>query len=245
MNNIGLISITHDPQGNNIELVKKYAALLKNIYNEMLIAVSDKTDKGLIDELSRNDFRIKIIPKKGVAQARREVLKLGLSSLNQYFHYCDFDRLLTWVDAYEDELRKTVNEIVKYDYLILGRTERAFSTHPIEWRETEKISNKIFSLELGQEVDVTAGSCGISRNCAQLIEMNSKDKMTDAEWPMIAHRIGKMKIGYKPVEGLKYRDDINGTIARISDSEKWFVRAKLCYMISESAINAGKNIEYK
>lgn len=78
MNNIGLISITHDPQGNNIELVKKYAALLKNIYNEMLIAVSDKTDKGLIDELSRNDFRIKIIPKKGVAQARREVLKLGL-----------------------------------------------------------------------------------------------------------------------------------------------------------------------
>lgn len=49
----------------------------------------------------------------------------------------------------------------------------------------------------------------------------------------------------KQVEGLEYREDINGSIARMSDSEKWLVRAKLCYMISESAMNTGKNIEYK
>jgi hypothetical protein len=115
MNNMGLICVTHDPTGKNINLVKKFGPLLNKIY---------------------------------------------------------------------------------------------FNTHPIEWVETEKITNKIFSLELGQEADVTAGSSGFSRQSAQLISDNSKDKMTDAEWAMIVYRIGKMKVGYKAVEGLEYREDV-------------------------------------
>lgn len=95
-------------------------------------------------------------------------------------------------------------------------------------------------MELGNEVDVTAGSCGLSRKSAQLILDNSKDKMTDAEWPMIVHRIGKMKVEYVPVEGLEYREEINGSLSQINDSEKWLRRVRLCYIISESAINTGK-----
>jgi hypothetical protein len=59
---------------------------------------------------------------------------------------------------YEWELKNVVQDIPNYHYLILGRTERALKTHPVEWIETEKITNKIFSLEIGQDVDVTAGS---------------------------------------------------------------------------------------
>jgi hypothetical protein len=95
-------------------------------------------------------------------------------------------------------------------------------------------------LELGQEADVTAGSSGFSRQSAQLISDNSKDKMTDAEWPMIVYRIGKMKVGYKAVEGLEYREYVNGYTRQVDDSEKWFGRVRLCYIISESAINTGK-----
>lgn len=237
---MGLICVTHDPTGKNINLVKKFGPLLNKIYKDMFITVSEETDKDFISQLENNKFNTKIIPKKGAAHARREVLKFGLTGSNQYFHYCDFDRLLTWADRYGNELKNIVNEIPNHDYLILGRTERAFNTHPIEWVETEKITNKIFSLELGQEADVTAGSSGFSRQSAQLISDNSKDKMTDAEWPMIVYRIGKMKVGYKAVEGLEYREYVNGYTRQVDDSEKWFGRVRLCYIISESAINTGK-----
>lgn len=240
MNNIGLICVTHDPTGKNVNLVKKLGSSLNEVYQDMYITVSDETNKELIDKLGESGFKIKVIPKKGAAHARREVLKFGITGSNQNFHYCDFDRLLTWADRYGNELKSIVAEIPNNDYLILGRTERALNTHPIEWVETEKITNKIFSFELGQEADVTAGSCGFSRQSAQLILDNSKDKMTDAEWAMIVHRIGRMRVSYKAVEGLEYREEVNGYTRQINDSEKWFGRVKLCYIISESAINTGK-----
>jgi len=240
MKSIGLISTIHDPGGKNINLVNKLSPILSEVYRDIFITISEETDKSLISELEKSNFNIKVIPKNGAAHARREVLKFGLKGSNQYFHYCDFDRLLTWADKYANELKDTVYEISNHDYLILGRTERAFNTHPVEWIETEKITNKIFSLELGQEADVTAGSCGFSRNSAQLISENSKDKMTDAEWPMIIYRIGNLKVGYRAVEGLEYMDDINGCTRQINESEKWFGRVRLCYIISESAINTGK-----
>jgi hypothetical protein len=163
MNKIGLICVTHDPAGKNTNLVKKLDSSLNEVYQDMYITVSEETNKELKDKLVESGFKIKVIPKKGAAHARREVLKFGLKGSNQYFHYCDFDRLLTWADRYGNELKSIVAEIPDNDYLILGRTKRAFNTHPIEWVETEKITNKIFSLELGQEADVTAGSCGFSR----------------------------------------------------------------------------------
>ncbi|MFD2042953.1 hypothetical protein ACFSTA_01375 [Ornithinibacillus salinisoli] len=91
-------------------------------------------------------------------------------------------------------MKKIVTEISKYDYLILGRTQRAFQTHPVEWVETEKITNKICSLELNREVDITAGSCSFSRVAAEYISSYSQEKMTDAEWGMIIYRIAGLKV---------------------------------------------------
>lgn len=238
--NVGLICVTHDPSGKNIDLVKKHSYILRQIYSDLFITVSEETGKNQIEELKKNKFNLRVIPKKGAAHARREVLRFGLNGSNEHFHYCDFDRLLTWADRYSNELKEIPSEICKYDFVILGRTERAFNTHPIEWVETEKITNRIFSLELGQEVDITAGSCGFSRESALLIAEYSKDRVTDAEWPMIVHRIGHMKVGYRAVEGLEYQEDINGYTRQIDASEKWFGRVRLCYFISESAMKTGK-----
>lgn len=240
MNNVALLCATHDPIGKNINLIRELAPILNNTYSKLFITVSEETNKELVNILEENSFNIRVIPKKGAAQARREVLKFGLEHEEQYFHYCDFDRLLTWSNRYAYELREIVSEIPEHDYLILGRTERAFNTHPVQWIETEKITNKIFSLELGEEADVTAGSCGFSRKSGELISLYSKDRMTDAEWPMIAKRIGKMKVSYKAVEGLEYREDVNGYSRQVNTTEEWLGRVRLCYIISESAINTGK-----
>lgn len=62
MNNIGLISVTHDPSGNNINLVKKLGASLNEIYKDMFITVSEDTNKDLVNEIKKNGFNIKVIP---------------------------------------------------------------------------------------------------------------------------------------------------------------------------------------
>lgn len=240
MSNVALLSACHDPIGKNIALYRSVKKSLNGIYSGIFMTVSDETNIDLVNELRDGGVKIRVIPKKGAANARREVLKSGLDEDFKHYHYCDFDRLLSWIDKYPDELIRTVNIISKYQFLILGRTERAFYTHPAEWIETEKITNKIFSLEFGQEVDITAGSSGFSRESALLINKYSSAKMTDAEWPMIIHRIAKLQVEYQPTEGLEYDKGINGSNVSLKESEEWFSRLKLCYIISESAIKTGR-----
>lgn len=240
MPNIALLTVAHDPKGRYISLFYELQKEIENLYSELFITVSDESSIELIKELEKSIFNVKVIPKKGAAYARREVLKFGLNGRSDFYHYCDFDRLLTWCKNHMNELKKIISEIPNYDYFILGRTERAMGTHPIEWIETENITNKICSLELGQNVDITAGSCSFSNRCAEYISQYSKERMTDAEWAMIAHRIAKLNVDYTSVEGLEYHEETNGISKKISDAEKWLSRLQLSLIISDTAIRVGK-----
>lgn len=240
MKQVALLAVTHDPTGNNLNLFKKLQKDLEEVYGELYITISHESSVELIKTIEQSSFNVKLIPKKGAAQARREVLEFGLSGRSQYFHYCDFDRLLTWSNSYLLELKNMVSVMPNYDYLILGRTERAMNTHPLEWIETEKITNKICSLELGKVVDITAGSCSFSRESANYINQYSVEKMTDAEWAMIVHRIAKLNVEYASVEGLEYHDDTNGVTRVMSETEKWLGRLKLSQIISETAHKTGR-----
>ncbi|WP_060666354.1 hypothetical protein [Bacillus sp. CHD6a] len=240
MPNITLLTVTHDPLGKNIKLFKELQKELEDIYSELYITISDESSNTLLEQIQKSKCNVKVIPKKGAAAARREVVRVGLSGHSDYFHYCDLDRLLTWGANHLDELKLLTSNFPSSDFLILGRTERAMETHPEEWIETEKITNKICSLELGMNVDITAGSCLFSRSCAEYINKHSKEKMTDAEWAMIVHRIAKLEIGYASVDGLEYHEEINGITRNLSESEKWIGRLKLSSIISETAITTGK-----
>ncbi|WP_404346812.1 hypothetical protein LG311_14100 [Sutcliffiella horikoshii] len=240
MPNIGLLTVTHDPSGKNIKLFKELQKDFETIYTELYITISDESSITLLDQIQKSKFKVQVIPKKGAAAARREVVSLGLSGQSDYYHYCDLDRLLTWGANHIEELKFLTSNLPICDYLILGRSERAMNTHPEEWVQTEKITNRICSLELGMEVDITAGSCLFSRESAEYINDYSKEKMTDAEWAMIVHRIAKLEIGYVPVEGLEYHEEVNGITRSLSESEKWMSRLKLSSIISETAITTGK-----
>jgi hypothetical protein len=237
---VALLAVTHDPTGKNIDLFNQLQNDIKGIYEELYITISDESSIELVNAIEKSPFKVKKIPKKGAAHARREVVKFGLTGKCQYYHYCDFDRLLTWSKNYLYELKNVVSQVPNHDYLILGRTERAMNTHPLEWIETERITNKICSLELGREVDITAGSCSFSRESANYINNHSVEKMTDAEWAMIVHRIAKFKVDYSSVEGLEYHDDINGITRVMTESEKWLGRLKLSLIISETAYKTGR-----
>lgn len=240
MNETALITIVHDPEGINIPFYKTVKDRLNHMYSELYITLSEESSPELRFELENSRFRIKTIPKKGVTHARHEVLNFGMSGNSQYYHYCDFDRLLTWAIRYPDELQNIVEDIPNYHYIVFGRTERAFYTHPLEWTETEKISNKVFSLEFGQDMDITAGSCGFSKQAGEYLIKHSRDKMTDAEWPMIIHKIGRLRVNYKAVEGLEYQEEISGHNETANEADKWFGRLNLCYIICESAIKSNR-----
>ncbi len=68
---VALISVTHDPLGKNLELIKKYAKDIRNLYSEAFITISNETDSEVIKELENNLFNVKIIQKLGAANARR------------------------------------------------------------------------------------------------------------------------------------------------------------------------------
>lgn len=240
MVHVALVTVIHDPQGRHVELFKELQGELETIYSEVFITVSDKTSVELIEELEKSKFNVKRIPKLGAAHARREAIKFGLTGSSLFYHYCDFDRVLTWGKNYLGELKEIVSDIPNHDFMILGRTERAFNTHPFAWRETEKIANKIFSFEFGAEVDITSGSCSLSRVSAEYIDKYSKEKMTDAEWAMIVHRMANLQVDYRTVEGLEYHEQINSINQKINDSEEWLGRLRLSLIISETALKTGK-----
>ncbi|GAA0339900.1 hypothetical protein GCM10008967_32850 [Bacillus carboniphilus] len=240
MSKVALITVTHDPLGKSLHLFKKVKQELEEVYSELFITISEESSLELIKEMKKSRFKVKVIPKKGAAHARREVLQFGLSGESQFFHYMDFDRLLTWSNNHLGELRDVVEEMPKHKYLIIGRTARAMKTHPTEWIETEKVTNKICSLELGKTVDITAGSCSFSRSNAELIHAYSKEKMTDAEWAMSAYRVGKCDISYMAVDGLEYHEEINGVTRDLTETEKWLGRLRLSLIISETAYSVGK-----
>ncbi|CAG9620657.1 hypothetical protein [Sutcliffiella rhizosphaerae] len=239
---IGLLVVTHDPTGRYINQFKVHKSFLSSLYDDIYLTVSDRSAETWKEELQEAKMVGKIIPKLGVAHARREVVKLGLAGECDFFHYVDLDRLLTWCTAFPEELEKTVTKIPDNPFTILGRTERAFMTHPEDWRETEKITNKICSLVLAKEVDITAGSCSFSRESATYIEKLSKNSMTDAEWPMIIHRIARKKVAYLECEGLEYHSEVNNMTISRPEVENWLGILKLAYIISESAVKTGKEL---
>ena len=49
-------------------------------------------------------------------------------------------------------------------YVCLGRTRRAFATHPYVQRTTERATNRAASLALGRRLDATAGACWLTRD---------------------------------------------------------------------------------
>ncbi len=235
-----LVCVVHDKEGRYVEFVRQAAPTLRAVYPHRYIAISDQTSDLLESELRSSGFEVRRVPKAGASNARRDALRFVHDLPFEYFHYCDLDRILTWALTEADELASVIMAVKNYDYVIFGRTTWAFHTHPESWVRTEEITNHIFSLELGQEVDVTAGSCGFSKAAVDSILAHTTDKPTDSEWPMIIHRIKKGRIGFRAVNGLSYVEEINGPGTEQNDAATWAARVRLCHLISRAAITTGK-----
>jgi hypothetical protein len=168
-------------------------------------------------------------------------------------HLCDFDRLLHWWHHWRDELAATLARLPAADLTILGRTERAWSTHPANQLETEGLANRLVSHFYGADVDIASGSRGLSRQAVEFLGTHSRvhDVGTDGEWPLLLRRAARFRCAQLLVEGLEfetadaYPDEVaaaggpdawNAGLDR--DAGRWAFRTRLAGDIIAGALSA-------
>jgi hypothetical protein len=159
------------------------------------------------------------------------------------------------VAHYPDELSTIIARIPAYDLLVLGRTERAWTTHPPYQTQTEPLFNHIFALVTGLAWDVGAGSRGISRRAVRLLLERSREMTVgiDAEWPLLLLQQHDFRVDFQACEGLefetadRFRPEIEiagGYQAweeKISaEPERWVFRLQVALMIAEATVRYGQ-----
>ena len=205
-----LVATVNDPHNRLAELTRQWLPSLLNLYCGAALLCSQATSPEtvtLLQDLGATAACDEDEPDGHayIGRKRRQALRLGLAAEAEHLHLFDFDRALHWAATYAHELCQTVAAIPVYDLLVLGRTPRAFETHPPYQTHTERLANYAFGLAFGQEMDITAGSRALSRHAASFLLDHSQEQGVgvDAEWPLLLRRVPDMKVGYRLCEGLE------------------------------------------
>lgn len=211
---VALAATHHDPDGRLYDQAARILPQLCALYCHIAIVVTPTTQNSSRMLLHNAGVQVS----HGNADApsghlhlglwRRFAVELGVRGAREasHIHFCDFDRVLHWAEYYRDELRQTLDYLTRYDFTVLGRTPRAFASHPRTQRDTEGIVNHVFSLASGLPWDVTAASRGLSRRAAQAIVADCADNTigSDCSWPLFVRRLDTLTMGYLQTEGLEF-----------------------------------------
>jgi hypothetical protein len=257
---VALAVTVHQPDERLVEMMAAQLPHLVSRYAAFVAQCSAKTHPLVIRTLEKHGARVQVRrPNQegihNIGAIRKQTLRAGLGAGTPFLQLCDFDRAIHWVARYPLELDEIVGEIRDYDLLVLGRTERAWATHPPYQAETEPLFNRVFGLVTGRPWDVGAGSRGFSRRAAEMVLMESKEQSvgTDAEWPLISLARESYRTGYRACEGLEFEtaDRFGPEIeaaggyeaweAQLSaDPQQWLFRMELALMIAKAAIKFGQ-----
>jgi hypothetical protein len=237
----------HDPNDAMLSQMQRVMPLLRGLFGPMVVLASSTTGSRTAQMLS--EFGVTFVRQQtdaGIDQlglVRLDSVRLAVQHSNSSILRCDWDRLLHWAEMYPDELREVVAALPGFDVLMLGRTPRAFATHPRVQRDTEILANHTFGLAFGQPLDVTAGAIGLSRRAADaLLSLAVPEQTvgTDCAWPLYLAQFPDLVLGYTATEGLewetpdRYVDAINAAggldawiAAFDADPQLWEFRVQL------------------
>jgi hypothetical protein len=138
------------------------------------------------------------------------------------------DRAIHWAEFYPQELAQVTRAITEYDFTVIGRTPRAFNSHPHIQRDTEIIINRVFAQLSGHEWDITAATRGLSRQAAATIVAESTDDSlgVDGTWPLLLQQKGTFQLGYVATEGMEFEtaDRHQAEITAVGGLENWLAQ---------------------
>jgi len=163
-----------------------------------------------------------------LGQARRDAVALALRRDCPFILYCDCDRILHWAEQYPEELAQVAARVTEHDLTVLGRTQRAFDSHPRIQRDTEAIVNHVFATVSGHAWDVTAATRGLSRRAAEAILAGCPDEevSTDVTWTLFIQYTDGFTLGYIKTEGMEFEtaDRYEDQIAQAGGRAEWMAR---------------------
>ena len=198
------LTTTWHPRGETLRLRRLYPFLAR-LYDQIIVVMPPNTHAGMV--LSFRVYeKMSVYVADEWAMGRHMALQKAIDAETPYIHYADMDRLIRWGETLPRELMFTLDKIRDAECLVIGRTDKAYATHPKALVQTEALSNRIFSHIFNQELDLSAGAKGFRRDVAQFILKHAvpgNPLGTDAEWVVLARR-GGFTLTDCRVEGLDW-----------------------------------------
>jgi hypothetical protein len=229
-----LAATHHDPEGRLYDQAARVLPELTRHFGGIAVQATHASRQRSLDLLARAGafVRREAAPESSslivLGRARRAALELGMQLNAPVILFCDFDRALHWAERYPEELARVVAELGERDFTVLGRTERAFTSHPRIQRDTEAIVNTVYASVSGWGWDVTGAARGISRRAAEAILAGCDEQSigTDVAWPLFLQRRGGFTLGYRAAEGLEFEtaDRYGDQVAAAGGLEAWMAQ---------------------
>jgi hypothetical protein len=256
---VALVVTVHQPDERLVRMVEAHLPALVARYASVTAFCSCSTHPTILDLLRDRGATVHVDRQsfagiEHIGEVRRSTLRMGLQAGTSHLQVCDFDRALHWVAHHPRELEAIITTIPNYDLLVLGRTARAWATHPPYQAETEPLFNKVFALVTGLPWDVGAGSRGLSRRAAETLLDISREYTigVDAEWPLLLLGRNGFRVDHRACEGLEFEtaDRFGPEIEAAgsygawelevsADPARWAFRLKVALLIAEAAVRYG------
>ena len=203
----------HDPRGVFLPLIDHELAAVTtalSTYSLVVIAASPATDARLTNRLAQ--LGAQVVAGGQAGEGRRAALTAVGGDQSAYFS-CDFDRWLHWVRFWPQELAALPARAARLGskrtspwYVCLGRTARAFATHPAAQRLPETATNRALSAAAGRSLDAAAGAAWLTPEAVKIILAGSCEPTaaTDLEWPALILREEPSRLRGLRCEGLEW-----------------------------------------
>ena len=205
-----LATTVHDPESRLVELLRRHADAVRASSTVAVAAVTRQTAEATIEALLAAGITPVVENDRGVGQARRTAVRAVTEAGATSVLYCDLDRWLHWREFWPQELADLPARLEGSRpaplYACIGRTTRAFGTHPKVQVACEDATNRAVSAAFRRRCDVTAGAAWLSAEGARLVLAASVEasNATDGEWPAIIWRHDPRRVLQTWCEGLEF-----------------------------------------
>lgn len=204
-----LASTLHDPDGRFLPHIESVGCALDQ-YCSVVVAATDSTNDRTLDTLRSLGVTVERAPAGSIGNSRRVAVRGAKRLLASAIFLCDFDRWLHWATYHGEELAlipTVVSAMIPAPWFVcIGRTARAFATHPRAQQEPEAATNRALELAVGFPVDAVAGAAWLSAEGASIVLERSIEETaaTDLEWPALIHGQDPTRLAYHETEGLEF-----------------------------------------
>jgi hypothetical protein len=141
-------STIHDPENRLGYLIEEIGEKLRDSFSSVSVAYTQKTNPKTVSLLKERGYRT-FKAEDTVVSCYQTSLSQSLEPITGDIFYCDLDRALHWIRNYPKEFETLIEPSIHADFTLIGRTKRAFDTHPETQTITEGIGNTLASKVLG------------------------------------------------------------------------------------------------